>query len=70
MTNSEKNTGKEKFTRGDAFMAEPTGSAAMINLDGQWEHDFVDDPTPAGLDPKQQDDSITGCPEPSSTACH
>lgn len=38
----------KKFTYGDAFVEEPTGSAPMINLDGQWEHDFVDDPSPAG----------------------
>jgi hypothetical protein len=53
LINSEKNTRKEKFKRGDALVSEPTGSASMINLDGQWEHDFVDDPTPAGLDHKK-----------------
>jgi hypothetical protein len=34
--------------KGKAFVREKTGSASLINLDGQWEHDFVDDPTPAG----------------------
>jgi hypothetical protein len=54
MTNSETNKKGKKFIKGESFVSEPTGSAAMVNLDGQWEHDFVDDPTPAGLDNKQQ----------------
>ncbi|MGI5942750.1 MAG: hypothetical protein ACOX86_10970 [Pelotomaculaceae bacterium] len=37
-----------KDNKGKAFVREKTGSASLINLDGQWEHDFVDDPTPAG----------------------
>jgi len=37
-----------KDNKGNAFVREKTGSAPLINLDGQWEHDFVDDPTPAG----------------------
>ncbi len=48
MTKSDKKSKKVKFDRGDAFLAESTGSATMVNLDGIWEHDFVDDPTPAG----------------------
>lgn len=40
-----------KHSKGDAFMREKTGSATMINLDGQWEHNFVDDDTPAGDKP-------------------
>lgn len=32
-----------KHSKGDAFVHEKTGSATMINLDGQWEHNFVDD---------------------------
>ncbi|HHW43682.1 hypothetical protein GFC01_14090 [Desulfofundulus thermobenzoicus] len=39
---------KENFDRGDAFVFEATGSATMVNLDGQWEHDFTDDTTPPG----------------------
>ncbi|MCS5695863.1 LAS seventeen-binding protein 3 [Desulfofundulus thermocisternus] len=42
----EKERQKQPFARGDAFIPEATGSAIMINLDGQWEHDFADDPTP------------------------
>lgn len=34
-----------EFKRGDAFTDEDTGSATLINVDGQWEHDFADDPT-------------------------
>lgn len=41
-----------KDSKGDAFLREKTGSATMINLDGQWEHDFVDDSTPAGGKPE------------------
>ncbi|MHB1041237.1 MAG: hypothetical protein ACYC0Q_00125 [Eubacteriales bacterium] len=37
--------------KGNAFVREKTGSATMINLDGKWEHDFVDDDTPAGDKP-------------------
>ncbi|WP_072867577.1 hypothetical protein [Desulfofundulus thermosubterraneus] len=37
---------KQPFAKGDAIIPEATGSATMVNLDGQWEHDFVDDPTP------------------------
>lgn len=48
MTKPDKKSKKTKFDRGDAFLAEATGSATMINLDGTWERDFVDDPTPAG----------------------
>lgn len=43
---------KQPFTKGDAFIPEATGSATMVSLDGQWEHDFVDDPTPPVL-PKE-----------------
>ncbi|MDQ0287661.1 hypothetical protein J2Z49_002791 [Desulfofundulus luciae] len=39
---------KQPFAKGNAFIPEATGSATMVNLDGQWEHDFVDDPTPPG----------------------
>ncbi|MBE3589037.1 MAG: hypothetical protein IMW93_10940 [Thermoanaerobacteraceae bacterium] len=39
---------KENFDRGDAFVFEAAGSATMVNLDGQWERDFMDDPTPPG----------------------
>lgn len=38
----------DKHPRGDTFVREKTGSATKINLDGQWERDFVDDETPAG----------------------
>ena len=31
-----------KFAKGSNFVREKTGSATMINLDGRWEHDFVD----------------------------
>lgn len=41
-----------KHSKGDAFLHEKTGSATMINLDGKWEHDFVDDNTPAGGKPE------------------
>ena len=37
-----------KDSKGDAFVREKTGSAPLINLDGQREQDFVDDNTPAG----------------------
>jgi hypothetical protein len=37
-----------KDNKGSAFVREKTGSAPFINLDGQGEHDFADDPTPAG----------------------
>lgn len=36
-----------KSNKGNAFVREKTGSAPLINLDGQWEHDFVDDPAPS-----------------------
>jgi hypothetical protein len=39
----------DKFEKGGSFVREKTGSATMINLDGEWEHDFVDDDTPAGI---------------------
>ncbi|WP_169738560.1 hypothetical protein [Desulfofalx alkaliphila] len=35
------------YPKGRAFVDEKTGSATMINVDGEWEHDFVDDNTPA-----------------------
>jgi hypothetical protein len=35
-----------KFLKGNTFIKEKTGSAMKINLDGRWEHDFVDDNTP------------------------
>lgn len=37
-----------KFEKGNSFVRENTGSATMVNLDGEWEHDFVDDNTAAG----------------------
>lgn len=37
-----------KFRKGNTFIKEKTGSATKINLDGQWEQDFVDDNTPSG----------------------
>ncbi len=37
-----------KFEKGSSFVREKTGSATMVNLDGEWEHDFVDDNTAAG----------------------
>jgi hypothetical protein len=40
-----------KFRKGNTFIKEKTGSATKINLDGQWEHDFVDDNTPSGHTP-------------------
>ena len=40
-----------KRSKGDTFVREKTGSATMINLDGRWEHNFVDDDTPAGDKP-------------------
>ncbi|TEB06920.1 hypothetical protein Psch_00454 [Pelotomaculum schinkii] len=40
-----------KFRKGNTFIKEKTGSATKINLDGQWEHDFVDDNTPSGRTP-------------------
>lgn len=40
-----------KSRRGKTFIKENTGSATKINLDGQWEHDFVDDKTPSGHTP-------------------
>jgi hypothetical protein len=41
-----------KDNKGNAFVKEKTGSAPLINLDGQGEHDFVDDSTPAGANLK------------------
>lgn len=38
-----------KFDKGSSFVREKTGSATMVNLDGEWEHDFVDDNTAAGI---------------------
>ncbi|MFX4260679.1 hypothetical protein ACOBQJ_00615 [Pelotomaculum propionicicum] len=38
----------DKFEKGGSFVREKTGSATMVNLDGEWEHDFVDDNTAAG----------------------
>lgn len=40
-----KQINKDNFQRGDAFVDEDTGSSTLINVDGKWEHDFVDDPT-------------------------
>jgi hypothetical protein len=40
-----------KFLKGKTFIKEKTGSATKINLDGRWEHDFVDDDTPPGNTP-------------------
>jgi len=48
----------EEFKKGDAFIEENTGSATLINLDGQWEHDFVDDDTPAGNSSNDQKNNI------------
>ncbi|SFR06425.1 hypothetical protein [Desulfoscipio geothermicus] len=31
-----------EYERGRAFVKEPTGSAPLINLDGEWQHDFAD----------------------------
>lgn len=49
MSKKQKNLGGT-YAKGDTFIKEKTGSATMINLDGEWEHDFVDDNTP----PKQK----------------
>lgn len=38
----------DNFEKGSSFVREKTGSSTMINLDGEWEHDFVDDNTAAG----------------------
>lgn len=38
----------DNFEKGSSFVREKTGSATKINLDGEWEHDFVDDNTAAG----------------------
>jgi len=38
----EKNKNKSSKETGDNFINEPTGSAMLVNLDGQWEHDFTD----------------------------
>lgn len=36
-----------KHSKGNTFVKEKTGSATMVNLDGQWEHNFADDkPSP------------------------
>jgi len=43
---SDKSGKYEKFDRGDAFIKEHTGSSTLINLDGRWEHNFVDDEEP------------------------
>lgn len=43
-----------KHSKGDTFVREKTGSATMINLDGRWEHNFVDDNTPAGDKPVEK----------------
>lgn len=40
-----------EFHKGNNFVNEKTGSAVKINLDGQWEHNFVDDNTPPGRTP-------------------
>ncbi|WP_066635681.1 hypothetical protein [Desulfolucanica intricata] len=37
---------EQKHYKGNAFMKEKTGSATMINLDGRWEHNFIDDQEP------------------------
>jgi len=44
----EKNEQKKSKVTGDNFVNEPTGSATLINLDGQWEHDFDDHKEKAG----------------------
>ncbi|AQS59117.1 LAS seventeen-binding protein 3 [Desulforamulus ferrireducens] len=42
------NKGKNKsyrlddFDKGKKFVAEPTGSATQVNVDGKWEQDFYD----------------------------
>lgn len=46
-----------KFRKGNSFINEKTGSATKINLDGQWEHDFVDDNTPSGRTPTAVDEA-------------
>lgn len=56
-----KKVNKQQFATGDAFVREKTGSATMINLDGQWEHDFTDDDTPAGAQPPK---TFSGVPVP------
>ncbi|WP_347491008.1 hypothetical protein [Desulfoscipio sp. XC116] len=38
----EKNKNKSSKATGATFVEESTGSATMINLDGQWDHDFTD----------------------------
>lgn len=54
MLNKKRAKKENKFDKGDAFVQEKTGSAPAVNLDGQWEHDFVDDNTPAGKTPEGQ----------------
>lgn len=38
----------DDFAKGESFVREKTGSATLINLDGRWEHDFVEDDTAVG----------------------
>lgn len=44
----EKNKNKSSKETGDNFVNEPTGSATLINLDGDWEQDFTDPDRKAG----------------------
>lgn len=37
----------KKFARGDAFVREPTGSATMVNLDGEVENSLNEQPVAA-----------------------
>lgn len=48
-----------KFRKGKSFINEKTGSATKINLDGQWEHDFVDDNTPSERTPTAVNEAKT-----------
>ena len=48
-----------KIRKGNTFIEEKTGSATNINLDGQWEHDFVDDDTPPGRTPSSNNELKT-----------
>lgn len=44
----EKKKNKSSKKTGLTFVEEPTGSASLINLDGQWDHDFTDHDENAG----------------------
>ncbi len=46
-----------KYAEGDAFIGEHTGSATLINVDGNWEHDFYDESTPAKKQAKTKNKS-------------